>query len=97
MTWYRVFLNGQNLWLQLDSSPKRLGFYTTRFVEANDAEHAELVAVKLLREEGKLSALNDRGDPPRVFVERVEEVELADVPAVVPGFTFYPDDRDPNA
>lgn len=68
-----------------------MGFYTTRSVEAGDPEAAELAAVDLLRGEGQLKPLNERGDPPRVFVDEIEEVDPPHMPSVVEGFTFFPD------
>jgi hypothetical protein len=45
---------------------KRTGFYTTRFVEAQDAEQAEFIAVGLIKNDPKLSdiVLNKGGDSP---------------------------------
>jgi hypothetical protein len=77
----------------MDGTPARMGFYTTRFVEAPDPAQAEYAAVDVLRKERKLESLNERDDPPRVFVDEVEEVSAADVPAVVQGFVFFPDER----
>jgi len=90
---YRVLLNGSNFWLQIDGTPKRMGFYTTRFVEAVDPERAGDAAIELLRAEGKLKPLNDRTDPPRVFAEEIDEVGTGDTPAVVPGFAFFTDEQ----
>lgn len=46
-----------------------------------------------LRAEGRLNPLNDPGDPPQVFFEEIEEVSPVDVPAVVQGLTFFPDEE----
>jgi len=97
MAHYRVLVNGVNFWLLVEDTPKRMGFFTTRFVEAASPEEAELAAVDLLRAERKLKPLNERSDPPRVFVEGIEEVLAADIPAVLPGFTFFPDDGETDA
>lgn len=94
MPHYRVYLNGVNFWLQVDGKRQRMGFYTTRFVEAANLDDAELAAVDELRAEGKLKPLNDRGDPARVLVDRIDEVSIADVPAVRPGLAFFPDDSE---
>jgi hypothetical protein len=92
MRHYRVRLTGSNFWLQIDGSPERRGFYTTRFVEAADPESAEHAAIELLRVEGKLKPLNDPSDPPRIFAEQIEEIRSGDAPAVSPGFAFFTDE-----
>jgi len=97
MPHYRVLLHGQNFWFQVEGSPQRMGFYTNRFVEEATPEDAEHAAVDLLHAEGKLNPLNERGDPPRVLVDEIEKVDRSDVPAVVQGFTFFPDERAADA
>lgn len=94
MPHYRVLLNGRNFWLRVEDKQERMGFYTTRFVEAGSPEAAELAAVDLLRVEGELKPLNDRRDPPRILVDEIEEVDPANVPQVVQGFTFFLDENE---
>ena len=97
MSYYRVVLNGENFWLQVDGRGQRMGFFTTRFVEAATRQDAELAAVDLLRSEGRLKPLNDSDDLPRVFAGEIEEVDADAVPATVPGFAFFPDDEERTA
>ena len=92
MPHYRVTLEGENFWLRIDDQPRRMGFFTTRFVEAPGSEQAGPAAVGLLRAEGKLKPLNDPADPPRVRFDEIEEVKQAEVPSVTPGLAYYPDD-----
>ena len=92
MAYFRVLLNGENFWLNMEGRPRRMGFLTTRFVEAKTPDDAELAAVDLLRSEGKLKPLNDPSDSPRVFATEIEQVEQSDIPPVVGGFTFFPDE-----
>jgi hypothetical protein len=91
---FRVVVNGENFWLQVDGQQARMGFYTTRFVEAENALEAGHAAVRLLRIEGKLAPLNAHSDPPRVSIDKAELVDAADVPVAIPGFTFYADEPD---
>jgi hypothetical protein len=51
---YKVFLNGKNFWIKADGHPKKMGFYTTRFVEADTPESAENLAVELVRKDAGL-------------------------------------------
>ena len=92
---YRVVLNGVNFWLTLDDQPQRLGFYTTRFVEADNVEMAENHAVQLIRDDPNLFplVLNEQSDPPMVYVEDIEEIDSFEGAGELnTGYTFYPDE-----
>lgn len=89
---YKVMLNGRNFRIPLEGTVQRVGFYTTRFVEASDPEQAELLAVALVKNDKELRAAvrNERDDPPTIHLEEV--VEVADFEGVqVPGagYSFY--------
>ena len=94
MNHYRVFLKGQNFLIEVNGQPKRLGFFTTRFVQAKNREGAELLAVDLIQSDTRLrdSVLNERSDPPRIFAEEIEVVDASDVPDVQSGFSYFPMD-----
>jgi hypothetical protein len=94
MNHFRVFLKGQNFLLNVNGEPKRLGFFTTRFVHANNRDGAELLAVDLIRNDTWLrdSVLNERADPPRIFAEEIDVVEASEVPDVQSGFSYFPMD-----
>jgi hypothetical protein len=95
MTEWRVFLNGQNFWLQSEGVPKRFGFYTTRFVEAQDPDAAETAAVQMLREDVTLQhVLNDRSDPPMIYAEEITEAVKRDPEYGNTGYSFYPEEDD---
>ena len=92
MNKYKVLLTGRNLWMNIDSQPKLMGFYTTRFLEADTPELAEDCAVQLIRGDAKLreSAINDKADPPMIHAEEV--VLLQTFEGIEPpgsGYTFY--------
>ena len=91
---YRVFIRGENFLMDLDGAPQKLGFYTTRFVEAANEEAAENVVMDLLRGDSKLvnNVLNEGSDPPMMYAEEIEEVKSFNgFPAPGTGFTFYPE------
>jgi len=94
MNHYRVFLKGQNFLLNVNGTPKRLGFFTTRFVQADNREETELLAVDLIRNDTWLrdSILNERSDPPRIFAQEISVLDASDVPDVQGGFSFFPMD-----
>jgi hypothetical protein len=94
---YRVFVRGQNFLFDLDGKVKRFGFYTTRFVEANDELEARQSAITMLRQDPKLlgTMLNEEFDAPMLFTEEIAELDSFDgVTLPGPGFAFYPDDED---
>jgi hypothetical protein len=98
MPHYRVQLKGLNFWLKIDDKPKRVGFFTTRFVEADDEDQAELKAVNLLGDDPKLhGALNERGDPPEIVIEEIDEVSAAQVAPALQGYSFFIDEREADA
>lgn len=90
---FRVLVNGQNYWLNIEGRPQKKGFYTTRFVEAQDAEKARAIAEEMIRVDSKLSEglLNEPDDPPVICAEDVEEVGMLE-PAY--GYAFYSEDED---
>jgi len=94
MNHYRVLLKGQNFLLKVDGEPKRLGFFTTRFVQTNNRDGAELLAVDLIRSDSWLrdSVLNERSDPPMIFAEEIDVVEASEVPEGQSGFSYFPMD-----
>ena len=90
---YKVLVRGENFLMNLDGKNQRLGFYTTRFVEAQNEEGAEEKAIALLRDDPKLrsSVLNDQSDAPVMFAEEIVELTSFDglkMPGT--GFVFYP-------
>ena len=94
---FKVFVNGRNYWVNLDSERRRFGFYTTRFVEAANPEEAEERAVQLLREDAALTSaiLNEASDPPMLYVEEI--VELVSLDGVKPpgtGRAWYREEDD---
>jgi hypothetical protein len=94
VAWFRCFIRGENFPGQLVGKAEPVGFYVTRFVEAADVKAAEATAVQALRAEPKLAP-----PPPytpstrvRIYFEKIEELPASDVPAVNPGFAWYPMD-----
>lgn len=95
MPWFRTFIRGEHFLLESEGQVRALGFFTTRFVEASTPADAEFAAVGLVRADAKLrtSVRNDHSDPPKMFVDEIEEIEALDVPADNPGYTFFSEDE----
>ena len=93
---YKVFVHGQNFLLNLDGKAEKVGFYTTRFVEAKDDHEAEMNAISTLRNDPSLreGVLNEKSDPPMLYVEEIAELDSFDgltLPRT--GFSFYTADE----
>lgn len=73
----------------------RLGFYTTRWVQAGSMEEAGPAACRLVVQEFERTGTKNPPDEPiHVGVERLVEVSWFEAVRHGPGrgFTFYPDD-----
>ena len=94
MAHYRVFLRGANFLMDVNEKPTRIGFFATRFVQANTRDGAELLAVDLIRNDKWLrgAVSNSPSDPPEIFAEEIEVVEGDYDPGVGSGFSFFPMD-----
>jgi len=106
--WYRCLIRGEHFPGSLAGSAAvvgnaravapqdPVGFFVTRFVEADSVEQAEQNALLMLRAEPKLAA--PAGYTPtrkaRVFFESISEVEAREVPDPQPGIVFYPMNSD---
>ncbi len=89
---FQVELNGRNFLLDMEGKIAKYGFITMRFVEAPDANAAELTAVEMLRstEDLRSAAQNSPDDPPVMDVTDIAEVESFDMEGdQQPGFIWY--------
>lgn len=98
MNWYRVLLHGKNVLLNFDGEPKKFGFYTTRDVEAESLEIAELKAVEMVREDEALvnGVLNERDDSPMIYVDEMKILNADEEKLGNSGFTFYVEQNEPS-
>lgn len=92
---FRVLVEGVNFLIEMDNELRKYGFYTTRFVTAEDEVQAEKLAVEMLRFELRNSVRNDKSDSPVMFVEEIEELKSFDqVDTPGTGFVWYTDERE---
>lgn len=93
---YKVMINGQNFHIEVDGKIQKLGFYTTKWVEAQNPKDAELKAVDLVRQDDffKVSVRNPHDNTPMIYLKELSEVENFDgVNLPGAGYAFYPDDK----
>jgi len=88
---YRVLVNGRNFLIEWDGSVQKRGFYVTRFVNAEGKESAESEAISALRNDAHLQELtqNEQMDPPRLFIEEIEQVSDNNGAANNTGLSWY--------
>ena len=97
---YRVFVEGTNFAIREEEKQAitKFGFFATRFVEAKDSEDAEIQTVNLIRDELKSVVLNDRSDPPMIYVEEIQEIkDFGDLLIPGSGCTWYAAEDRPAA
>ena len=90
---YKVTVEGVNFLIKVDTEITKLGFFTTRFVEAQDEHAAENQTMDMLRVELKTLVENDKADSPMMFVEEIEELQsFGEFKVPGTGFTWYQDE-----
>lgn len=85
-------VEGVNFLIQRENDIEKLGFFTTRFVEAKDEPGAENLAMDILRRELKPLVQNEESNSPMMFVETIEEIDsFPDLDLPGTGFVWYQD------
>ena len=85
-------LEGKNFLINSDEGPTKMGFYTTRFVEAESPKEAENLSVELIKNDSNLtdSVLNEQADPPMIYLDNLDELSsFGDNTVPGSGYTFY--------
>lgn len=92
MKWFRCLIHGQNFPGALIDRPGSVGFLTTRYVQADAPEGAEMLALAELKNDRSLELPEscktsfEESKEAKVFFEQIAEVEQ---PGVSAGFTWY--------
>jgi hypothetical protein len=95
MKMYKVIVESINFLINMDEEARKYGFFTTRWVEAWDADEAETKVMDMLRVELKSMVQNEQADSPMMFVEEIEELEtFSESNPTRTGFVWYPDNRE---
>jgi hypothetical protein len=94
MSQYKVFIQGRNYLLRIDTEIRRVGFFTTRWIDSSDTENAKIQAIELIQNELRDLVLNEESNPPTLLVERVSVVEASEHSSSAGGgFTWYLEDE----
>ena len=92
---YVFVINGQNFKVRFEDNIQNLGSYTTRQIEEDRVDKAEKLALDSIRAELKDLVLNDREDPPMLYIESVNEVgSFEDYPVPGDGCTWYDENKE---
>ena len=76
---------------------RRYGFYTTRYVKANDDKDAEDKAINLVKKEVSKIFIKDKEEPAFIFVEETNELEsFGDEMVPGKGFSLYEEKKRSN-
>ncbi len=89
---YQVMLEGKNFLLEHEGKILKHGFFTTRYVEANNPEEAELSAIDLIKNDSTLtkSVRNDDFLEPMIYLDGLSEIEsFNDMRVPGTGYSFY--------
>ncbi len=89
---YKIVARGENCLLQVEDHHEKLGFYITSYLKAKNPMEAEHLVVQVLMKELKAYYHLEVGDhdPPRIFVEKIEELESFDgIELPGSGFAFF--------
>lgn len=90
---FKILVEGRNCLLDVDGISKKCGFFTTRMVNARDAQDSVRAVSELIRKELIRVALNDAADPPTMEVAELSEVGEFDEDPPRGGFTWYVEDE----
>ncbi len=92
MSKYEVIINGVNYLIHVDGIVKKMGFWVTRYIEANDPDEAEELAIESIRSSAKLNLIiqNQENDPPMIHMDEIYEIASFDgLSTLEPGLGFY--------
>ena len=95
---YKVLVRGENFLLNIEGVKQKVGFYVTRFIEAENKDAAEYAVMDLLRKDSNLlkDILNKSSDSPMMYAEEIEELKSFRGYSVRgTGFAFYPEESSP--
>lgn len=88
---YKIFINGKNFQIKLNEKMTKCGFYTTKYIEANNPEEARSLVMDMLSSDDKLKDVvkNDKNDPPIIYADEISEVESFDSKDLKIGISWY--------
>lgn len=88
---YRALIEGRNFLLAFDGKTRRHGFYQTVFVRGSNPTDAEAAAIQAVKDDADLKRLgqNERGDPPMLHLDSLDEIDDSESLPSAKGRTYY--------
>ncbi len=89
---YQCFIRGENFPGELVGSKGCYGFYTTRWVEAESANEAEEVALRLLKDEATFNVISPKlreQYKAMVYFEKIEPVKATKRKRINAGASWF--------
>lgn len=90
---FKVLIEGINCFIKFENEIKKVGFFTTRFIESENRETAEINVLHSIKNELCDIILNERLNPPGLSIEEITEIEVFDTHDSGLGFTWYLEDE----
>lgn len=89
---YQVDVVGENYLVNMNGNTRKLGFVTSKYVEAPSLEEAERLALRLVKLHLRGKVLNNDADPPQLLVaESLKLEKLSGGPQETAlGLVWYP-------
>ena len=96
MTTYLVRLHGQNFLKIGEQGLKKMRFYSTCLVEAENPRLAETLAREMIRNDTRLQngLMNEESDPPLIYLESISEVSATAYDAQNRAHSIHWEDED---
>jgi hypothetical protein len=89
---YQVDVVGENYLVNMNGNTRKLGFITSKYVEAPSLEEAERLAIRLVKLHLRGKVLNPEADPPQLSIAesiRLENLSGGPQEAAL-GLVWYP-------
>ena len=82
MKHYRILINGENFFIKKDNVKTYMGFYTTRFVSADDPDQAELLAIKDIQTDENIISITlntSEHEEAMMYMDEINEIKEKEI------------------
>jgi len=92
---YKILAEGKNFLVNVNGMPEKMGFFTTRFLEASDQEEAQRMTLEVIRNQLQGVVLNAQSDPPTLIIDTVQKLdEFGDHHVPGSGFSWFLEEQE---
>jgi hypothetical protein len=90
---YRIGVHGKNCIVEVDGALQRLGFYTVRIAEADNAKKAANAVLTEVEMQLESRIQNNAKDAPEISIDEMHELGPTDQTTKEAGFVWYSDHK----